>query len=141
MFNCFCLFFCKTINCLQKLSRLHKLAIVTSIHQPNSEVLMMFDQLYVLAKGGRCVFAGAPNALRTHLTECKIDCVDWQVPIEVLLKVSSNKSKKVLDELVGTTSKLISQLIMILISLKYCYDFYKRVLNAIILALLMKSFV
>jgi hypothetical protein len=49
----------------------------------------MFDQLYVLAKGGHCVFSGRPNQLRSHLQECAINCSDDVLPIEVLLKVSS----------------------------------------------------
>ncbi|CAG2119793.1 unnamed protein product, partial [Medioppia subpectinata] len=48
------------IQCLRELSERHRMAIVTSIHQPNSLLLSMFDQLYVLSKGGHCVFAGRP---------------------------------------------------------------------------------
>jgi hypothetical protein len=49
----------------------------------------MFDNLYVLAKGGVCVFSGCPQGLNTHLSECDITCNEFQVPIEVLLKISS----------------------------------------------------
>ncbi len=50
---------------------------------------MMFDKIYVLAKGGVCVYSGLPQDLKTHLSECDIICNEFQVPIEVLLKVSS----------------------------------------------------
>ena len=62
---------------------------MTSIHQPNSDVLMMFDKLYVLAKGGCCVFDGETNQLKSHLEQCQVECLDWQVPIEKLIKVAS----------------------------------------------------
>ena len=78
--------------CLENLAKKYDLAIVTSIHQPNSDVLMMFDKLYVLSKGGRCVFDGKTNELQNHLQECQIDYQEWQVPIEELIKVASKTS-------------------------------------------------
>jgi len=75
------------------------MAIVTSIHQPNSLVLTMYDQLYVMAKGGRCVFSGRPNQLKSHLLECGINCPDDVLPIEVLLKVSSKQLSLALSNL------------------------------------------
>ena len=49
----------------------------------------MFDNIYVLAKGGVCVYSGPPTALRQHLSECNVECNENQVPIEVLIKSSS----------------------------------------------------
>ena len=74
--------------CLKNLTENYQLAIVTSIHQPNSDVLMMFDKLYVLAKG-RCVFFGETTQLKSHLEKCKVNCQEDQVPIEQLIKVTS----------------------------------------------------
>ena len=48
----------------------------------------MFDNIYVLAKGGVCVYSGPPTALRQHLNECNVECNENQVPIEVLIKTS-----------------------------------------------------
>lgn len=78
--------------CLKNLARKYDLAIVTSIHQPNSDVLMMFDKLYVLSKGGKCVFDGKTSELQSHLQECQVDCQDWQVPVEKVIKVASKTS-------------------------------------------------
>ena len=78
--------------CLKNLAKKYDLAIVTSIHQPNSDILMMFDKLYVLSKGGMCVFHGKTNQLQSHLQNCQIDCQEWQVPIEQLIKVASKTS-------------------------------------------------
>jgi len=71
------------------LSQNHKISIITSIHQPNNDILMMFDKLYVLSKGGICVYSGPPQQLNTHLSGCGIICNEFQTPIEVLLKYSS----------------------------------------------------
>ena len=78
------------IQCLQRVAKKHSLSIITSIHQPNLETLMIFDLLYVLAKGGVTVFSGRPQDLRHHLNKCDINCNENQIPIEVLMKISAN---------------------------------------------------
>src|ERR1700728_2917887 len=65
------------------------MSVIVSIHQPNSDLMQMFDTIYVLAKGGVCLYSGLPLNLRQHLNECHIDCNQNQVPIEVLLRISS----------------------------------------------------
>src|SRR5207249_1216231 len=61
-----------------------------SIHQPNNDLFLMFDSVYVLAKGGVCVYSGLPQNLRQHLNECRIECTENQIPIEVIIKLSFN---------------------------------------------------
>ncbi|CAG2165982.1 unnamed protein product [Oppiella nova] len=78
------------IECLKYISRKHNIAIVTSIHQPNSDILVLFDKLYVLCKGGKCVYSGRPQDLETHLNGCGITVNEYQVAIEVIIKLSSN---------------------------------------------------
>ncbi len=51
---------------------------------------MMFDKLYVLAKGGICIYSGSPQDLNKFLSECNINYTKFQVPIEVLLKYACN---------------------------------------------------
>ena len=90
--------------CLKNLARHHSIAIVTSIHQPNTDVLMLFDQLYVLATGGQCVYNGHPSVLKQHLVECHIPLMDYQVPIEELIKVASHNSNyDLVNKLVNKT--------------------------------------
>ena len=85
------------ISCLKNLARNHSIAIVTSIHQPNTDVLMLFDQLYVLSNVGQCVYNGHSSYLKQHLIECQVSLLNYQVPIEQLIKVaSSNDSAKYL---------------------------------------------
>ena len=49
---------------------------------------MLFDKLYVLAKGGQTLFCGKPDNLPFFLGNCDIECNEDQVPIEILLKYS-----------------------------------------------------
>jgi len=54
---------------------------------------MIFDKLYVLAKGGLCIYSGPPKDLKVHLNQCDIRCTEYQFPIEVLLKHACNGIK------------------------------------------------
>ena len=74
------------------MSRKHNISFIISIHQPNVEVLDMFDNLYVLSKGGVNVYSGPPLLLRHHMNYCHIDCTDNEIPIEKLLKICANDS-------------------------------------------------
>ena len=49
----------------------------------------MFDSLYVLSKGGYCIYNGRPQCLKEYLIESNITINETQVPIEVLMKVAS----------------------------------------------------
>ncbi|CAG2174198.1 unnamed protein product, partial [Oppiella nova] len=78
------------IQCFKRLSRRHGLSIIASIHQPNLEIVMSFDLLYILAKGGQTVYSGRPRDLKQHLTDCHIICTENQIPIEVIIKLCAN---------------------------------------------------
>ena len=81
------------------------MSIITSIHQPNQDLFLIFDSVYVLAKGGVCVYSGLPKNLRPYLNECRIDCNENQIPIEVLIKLSfKGMSDKNVRQLMQTTN-------------------------------------
>ena len=77
------------VQCIKDLAIKHNICIITTIHQPNTDVMQMLDQLYVLAKGGVCVYSGSPQLLEHHLRECNIICNAYQVPIEHLVTIGS----------------------------------------------------
>ncbi|XP_054152568.1 uncharacterized protein LOC128951345 [Oppia nitens] len=77
------------MKCLQSLSKTHNIAIIVSIHQPNNDLLKMFDNIYVLAKGGHTIYDGSPQQMKHYLTDCGINFNKNEVPIEVMLKISS----------------------------------------------------
>ena len=77
------------MECLKKLSKSHRISIITSIHQPNNEIVVMFDNIYVLTKGGHCLFSGPPKQIESYLSEYNIIMNENEVPIEQLLKLAS----------------------------------------------------
>lgn len=89
--------------CLKNLAQNHSIAIVTSIHQPNTDVLMLFDQLYVLATRGQCIYSGHPSYLKQHLIECQIPLLDYQIPIKQLINVASSSDYNLVNNLVAKT--------------------------------------
>ena len=68
----------------------HRISFIVSIHQPNIEVLDLFDNLYVLSKGGVNVYSGPPQSLLQYMNDCHINCNEDMIPIETLLKVCAN---------------------------------------------------
>ena len=82
----------QVIQCLKHVTDTHRIAVVTSIHQPNNEIIMMFDKLYVLAKDGICIYEGPPRGLTNHLKAVNINLNEDQVPIEYLIKISSRSN-------------------------------------------------
>ena len=77
------------IDCLLKVKVNHNICVICSIHQPNQQLLNMFDNIYVLAKGGHQLYSGPPQELSSYLSEADIKINGNEVPIEVLLKYSS----------------------------------------------------
>ena len=87
---------------MKDLSRRHKIAIITSLHQPNNNLLNMFDKLYVLAKGGTNIYFGSPNHLSSTLSQCRITLNEKERPIEKLINISAkginDRNFKILNE-------------------------------------------
>ncbi|CAG2106150.1 unnamed protein product [Medioppia subpectinata] len=100
------------IQCFKRLSQRHNLSIITSIHQPNLEIIMLYDMLYILAKGGLTVYSGRPQSLRTFLTNCHIVLQENQIPIEVLMKICANGvNDRTVTELSNKTNEDMSEYI------------------------------
>ncbi|XP_046916781.2 uncharacterized protein LOC124497203 [Dermatophagoides farinae] len=79
------------ITCLRKMSHKHNITIVAAIHQPNTEMLMLFDQVYILARGGVCIFSGPPSQITDHLQQvCSDDrgYKDEKFAVEEMMKFS-----------------------------------------------------
>ena len=85
---------------MKRLSIEYEMTTIVSIHQPNNDLIEMFDQIYILAKGGVCVFAGPPGSLKRHLIDSDIECNENQFPIEVILKISEQRTHKSFEYLI-----------------------------------------
>ena len=81
------------VNCLKQLVVQQNICLVITIHQPNSDIMDMFDNMYVLSKGGQCVFSGLPKDLVHTMADSDIICGENQVPIETLITIGSKGSE------------------------------------------------
>lgn len=62
----------KTVMVLRDLARLspNPMAIIVTIHQPQREVFDLFNHVYILAVGGRCIYEGRPSQSIKTINEC-----------------------------------------------------------------------
>lgn len=62
----------KTVMVLRDLARLspNPMAIIVTIHQPQREVFDLFNHVYILAIGGRCIYEGHPSQSIKTINEC-----------------------------------------------------------------------
>ena len=75
--------------CLQRLAKVDHITVIVSIHAPNTETLNLFDQIYVPAKGGICIYSGPPGEIASQLQrQLNLAIAPQQPPIEVLLKIA-----------------------------------------------------
>ena len=65
------------------------MTIIVSIHQPNQKLFDMFDNIYVLAKGGANVYSGHPMDIDKYFSSSSNNC-GVEIAIEVLLKYCHN---------------------------------------------------
>ncbi|XP_027205546.2 uncharacterized protein LOC113799154 [Dermatophagoides pteronyssinus] len=98
------------ISCLRKMSHKHNITIVAAIHQPNTEMLMFFDQIYILSRGGVCIFSGPPSQISDHLHQVSTDHDnnDEKFAVEEIMKYSSlNHSDPQIKTLSDSTNQSI----------------------------------
>ncbi|XP_027199533.2 ATP-binding cassette subfamily G member 4-like [Dermatophagoides pteronyssinus] len=51
------------MKCLWRLSQHNRMTIFVSIHSPNSDIMKLFDKIYILAKDGVCIYSDSPKYL------------------------------------------------------------------------------
>ncbi|KPM03255.1 ABC transporter sub-family G-like protein 5 [Sarcoptes scabiei] len=104
------------IQCLKKLVQRHSdITIVASIHQPNTQLLMTFDQCYVLARNGVCIYSGEPGQIRHYLDRIPESLEpnrnEDRFPIETLIKYSCTGHRNpVVTHLVTETANAVAKL-------------------------------
>uniref|UniRef100_A0A8D8I2D0 ATP-binding cassette sub-family G member 4 n=1 Tax=Culex pipiens TaxID=7175 RepID=A0A8D8I2D0_CULPI len=77
----------QVIRYMKELARQGR-CVVSVIHQPSSELLELFDDLYVVADG-RCMYQGALEDLVPTLTEAGFVCPQYYNRADFALKVAS----------------------------------------------------
>ncbi|OTF75332.1 hypothetical protein BLA29_000466, partial [Euroglyphus maynei] len=79
------------MKCLRRLSMQNDITVIVSIHAPSSDILNMFDQLYIIAKGGVCIYSGQPDLLKSYLNRITgIKLNEDDSPIQEYLRIASN---------------------------------------------------
>ena len=78
------------MEALSKISKVQNICIICTLHQPTNEVLLMTDYLYVLTKGGHNCYSGPTLQLSEFLGEFKCDFSDFMIPIDGLLKITTD---------------------------------------------------
>lgn len=79
------------MSCLKRLSAEFRMSIIVSVHVPNDQTLALFDSLYIMARGGVCIYSGPPKQLAPDL-EKKLGLTfgEETKPIEVAIKLACN---------------------------------------------------
>lgn len=49
-----------------------QMAVILTIHQPNSDVFQQFNHVYVVAQGGKCIFEGPPSNIESVINRIGI---------------------------------------------------------------------
>jgi len=121
----------KTVMVLRDLARLspNPMAIIVTIHQPQREVFDLFNHIYILAIGGRCIYEGHPSQSIRTINECsgglhfdadqynpasylvEIASAEFgEKPIEALVEHQRREFKRrVLEQLLSSTTKTTGQ--------------------------------
>ena len=65
-------------------------AIITTIHQPNSNLFQLFDKCYILT-AGKCIFNGTPSTIVDHLKDkFGAVCPNFTNPADFILDIAND---------------------------------------------------
>ena len=96
------------VQCLKQMVLQQNICFVMTIHQPNSDIMQMLDNLYVLVKGGHCAYSGTPTDMVHFMAQNNIFCNENQVPIETLITIGSKDTEDI--RIVEMRNKISRQL-------------------------------
>ena len=79
------------MKCLRSLADQHKITVLVTLHTPNSDIMSLLDKVYILAKGGVCIYSGPPGYLRENLKQrINAEFDEQKPPIEEYLRIACN---------------------------------------------------
>lgn len=97
----------QVIQLLKKLAVEKNIAIIVSIHQPNSKIVSIFDSLYVLSHNGHNMFAGPPSALAPFLQGNNVPCPIYFNPVDIILDIAAGQyDDNILKTMVDTRASV-----------------------------------
>ncbi|XP_069686819.1 ATP-binding cassette sub-family G member 4-like [Periplaneta americana] len=96
-----------SVSSLQVISHLKSLAqsgrtVICSIHQPSSQLLEVFDDIYLLA-GGQCLYSGPLDDMINVFKEVGFTCSMYYNRADFALEIASMKDHPGVEKLIGLT--------------------------------------
>lgn len=88
----------QTVQVLRKLtddrqrSGQNQIAVILTIHQPNSDVFQQFNHVYVVAQGGKCIYEGPPANIESVINRVGIRLPDsYYNPATMIVEIAAGK--------------------------------------------------
>ena len=95
------------MDTIRQLARETKVTVVASVHQPSTETFNLFDDLLLLAPGGRTVYYGPRDAAVDYFAGIGKPCPAYYNPADYFLDMINtdfiedrSEAKKTIDDLV-----------------------------------------
>jgi ABC-type multidrug transport system ATPase subunit len=63
--------------------------VICTIHQPRSDIVPLFDSIFILARGGHVVYDGPPSDMIRHFGSLGYDCPPLTNPADFAIDISS----------------------------------------------------
>lgn len=68
------------------------IAVILTIHQPNSDVFQQFDHVYVVAQGGKCIYEGPPASIESVINRVGIRLPSsYYNPATMIVEIAAGK--------------------------------------------------
>lgn len=69
-----------------------QIAVILTIHQPNSDVFQQFNNVYVVAHGGKCIFEGPPSSIESVINRVGIHLPNsYYNPATMIVEIAAGK--------------------------------------------------
>ncbi|KAL8278009.1 hypothetical protein RQP46_009641 [Phenoliferia psychrophenolica] len=80
----------RVISVLKDLANSGSTTVITTIHQPNSQIFHMFDLVLTLSRGGRQLYFGRAATVAQHFVALGHSCPEGWNPADYLLELASD---------------------------------------------------
>ena len=68
------------------------IAVILTIHQPNSDVFQQFNHVYVVAQGGKCIYEGSPAQIESVINRIGIRLPSsYYNPATIIVEIAAGK--------------------------------------------------
>lgn len=69
-----------------------QIAVILTIHQPNSDVFQQFNHVYVVAQGGKCIYEGSPASIESVINRVGIRLPNcYYNPATMIVEIAAAK--------------------------------------------------